>query len=234
MIKKVSIAVILLSLLVGVFFGVPKLYALYGLKHYQIQLKDQRGIYGEAITSQPTIQVLDAGTSTQATIYSSESGDCMDNNYTLGTNGLIDFWSRASSVDIQITGSDFQLKATSVDPTTHQIVIPVEMTEDTSTILTQGSDVASASTIELGTGTFFQVTGTTTIDRIAAADSITGRVVYLHFHGALTITNGAAKNAAGDAGIVNAQTSGDMSIVPGDVIQLIYDGDCNWHVVAIP
>lgn len=53
----------------------------------------------------------------------------------------------------------------------------------------QGADVASASTITLGNGNVFNVTGTTDINMITTTGWVVGSVVYLKFTGIATLKN---------------------------------------------
>ncbi len=55
----------------------------------------------------------------------------------------------------------------------------------------QGSDVASATTISVGEGGYFNVTGTTTITDIDFATDKAGRKAWVKFAGALTLTHNA-------------------------------------------
>lgn len=55
----------------------------------------------------------------------------------------------------------------------------------------EGSDVASAGTISLGEGGFFDITGTTTITDIDFATTKAGRWAWCRFTGALTLTHNA-------------------------------------------
>jgi len=55
----------------------------------------------------------------------------------------------------------------------------------------QGTDVASAGTISLGEGGYFNITGTTTITDIDFATDKAGRKAWVKFAGALTLTHGA-------------------------------------------
>lgn len=82
----------------------------------------------------------------------------------------------------------------------------------------KGADVASASTISLGEGGYFHITGTTTITDIDFATPADGRMAMLVFDGALTLTHNATTlvlpsganitTAAGDSAII-VQDSGD-------------------------
>jgi hypothetical protein len=86
----------------------------------------------------------------------------------------------------------------------------------------KGDDVASPAggELDLGTGTYFDITGTNNITSIAAADSIAGRMIVLQFDAILTFTDGNNLKLAG-----NLVTSAD------DTITLICDGT-NWHEMA--
>lgn len=86
----------------------------------------------------------------------------------------------------------------------------------------KGSSVASASTISLGEGGFFHITGTTGITDIDFATAKDGRTAWLIFDGALTITHNATTlkiagganwtTAAGDRALV-VQDSGDNVVL---------------------
>lgn len=61
--------------------------------------------------------------------------------------------------------------------------------ENVDAVWTQGADVASASTVTLGEGGYFNVTGTTTITALAFSTDKAGRVAVLKFADALTLTH---------------------------------------------
>lgn len=81
----------------------------------------------------------------------------------------------------------------------------------------QAADVASAGTISLGEGGYFNITGTTTITDIDFATDKAGRSVWLKFAGALTLTHNASTlilpgganivTAAGDAACIVSEGS---------------------------
>ncbi len=77
----------------------------------------------------------------------------------------------------------------------------------------KGADIASASTIAIpdNWGTFYDVTGTTSITSVTA--SWAGRVVVLQFDGVLTFTDGS-----------NLKLAGNMTTAASDTITLICDG----------
>lgn len=79
----------------------------------------------------------------------------------------------------------------------------------------QGSDIASAGTIAIGEGGYFNVTGTTTITDIDPSTDKAGRVFRLKFVGALTLTHGAALILPGAANITTAA---------GDIAEFVSEG----------
>lgn len=88
-------------------------------------------------------------------------------------------------------------------------------------LFAKGADVASATSITLGTdGNCFDITGTTNIQTIAVKQA--GSVVILHFDGALTLVD--------DTG--NLELGGqNLSISAEDEVILKCDGT-NWHLVS--
>ena len=94
----------------------------------------------------------------------------------------------------------------------------------------KGADVASANDITLGSdGNFFGITGTTTINRIAAAGWTAGSVVVLKFAASLTV----AHNVASGSGFQGLLLAGavNFSATATDTLTLIYDGT-NWVELA--
>jgi hypothetical protein len=79
----------------------------------------------------------------------------------------------------------------------------------------QGSDIASAEAISLGEGGYFNVTGTTTITDIDFATDKAGRVAWLKFAGALTLTHSATLI------LPNAQ---NVKTSAGDVMGIVSEG----------
>ncbi len=88
-------------------------------------------------------------------------------------------------------------------------------------LFAKGADVASATSITLGTdGNCFDITGTTTIQTIAVKQA--GSIAILHFDGALTLTD--------DTG--NLELGGqDLTVAAEDEVVLKCDGT-NWHLVS--
>lgn len=79
----------------------------------------------------------------------------------------------------------------------------------------KASNVASAGTVTLGSGSFFHITGTTTITDIDFAKPWDGRVAFVIFDGALTLTHNATTlKLPGGANITTA--AGDIAIFVQD------------------
>ncbi len=88
---------------------------------------------------------------------------------------------------------------------------------------TKGTDVASASPLVLGAGTFFHVTGSTSFSDIDFSSPQNGRHAVLEFDGALTITHNATTlDLPGNANITTAA---------GDRMGLVQDSSDNIHVL---
>lgn len=86
----------------------------------------------------------------------------------------------------------------------------------------QGSNVASASTVSLGNGGYFNVTGTATINDIDFATDRAGRAAWIRFSGVLTLTNGAnlilptganITTAVGDTAFIASEGSDTIRIL---------------------
>jgi hypothetical protein len=87
----------------------------------------------------------------------------------------------------------------------------------------KGSDIASASTISIGEGGYFHVTGTTTITDIDFATDKAGRAAWLVFDGALTLTHNATT--------LILPTGADITTAPGDAcLAVSEDGSDNVRV----
>lgn len=87
----------------------------------------------------------------------------------------------------------------------------------------KGTDVASATTVALGAGTFFHITGTTSISDIDFATAYDGRWAVLEFDGILTLTHNATTlTIPGGESIVTAA---------GDRAFIVQDDSDNIHVM---
>lgn len=83
----------------------------------------------------------------------------------------------------------------------------------------KGADVASTSAVTLGNdGSFFNITGTTTITSITAKSA--GTVVWLRFAGVLTVTSGS-----------NLKLNGNFVTAADSTLELVTDGT-NWYEVS--
>lgn len=92
----------------------------------------------------------------------------------------------------------------------------------------QGANVASANNITLGSdGNFFLITGTTTINTIAATNWQAGSVIYLTFNGSLVVKN----LTAGTGAQLLLASSTDFPATANDTMSLIYNGT-NWVEIS--
>lgn len=89
----------------------------------------------------------------------------------------------------------------------------------------QGSDIASASTISVGEGGYFNVTGTTTITDVDFATDKAGRAAVVKFAGALTLTHNATT--------LILPTGANITTAAGDTACFISEGSdnvrCVWY-----
>lgn len=87
---------------------------------------------------------------------------------------------------------------------------------------TQGTDVASANDIALTTGNYFDITGTTEVQRILGTGWTPGSNVTLQFDASVTVKNA---TAAGSSyyGFALAGAA-DFSATAGDTLMLVFDG----------
>jgi len=91
-------------------------------------------------------------------------------------------------------------------------------------VVSQGSDIASASTITpASTGYQFDVTGTTSITTIASTNSWDGRLIALQFDGALTLTHSSTLYLPGAANITTAA---------GDVALFLQRSSGSWQCIS--
>jgi hypothetical protein len=90
-------------------------------------------------------------------------------------------------------------------------------------LVTQGSDVASASSITpASTGAVFDITGTTAITALSSTNSWDGRRVLLQFDGILTLTHSSNLALPGSANITTAA---------GDVAEFVQRGSGAWRCI---
>lgn len=90
-----------------------------------------------------------------------------------------------------------------------------EFMSQIATVESKGTDVASATTLALGTERYYHVTGTTTITDIDFTDAVDGRWAWLIFDGALTLThNSTTLILPGGANITTA--AGDRALFVQD------------------
>jgi hypothetical protein len=88
----------------------------------------------------------------------------------------------------------------------------------------QGSDIASAGTISVGEGGYFNVTGTTTITDIDFATDKAGRKVWLKFAGILTLTHHATT--------LILPTGASITTAAGDIACFVSEGSDNVRCIS--
>src|SRR3990167_1502011 len=86
----------------------------------------------------------------------------------------------------------------------------------------KGADHASATALVLGLGTYFHVTGTTTITSISAR--LPGEFIWLEFDGALTLTHNATN--------LILQGGANLTTAAGDVLGFVSEGGGNWREIT--
>jgi hypothetical protein len=90
-------------------------------------------------------------------------------------------------------------------------------------LVSQGSDVASASTVTpASTASVYDITGTTSITALGSTNSWDGRRVLLQFDGALTLTHSSNLALPGSANITTAA---------GDVAEFLQRGSGAWRCI---
>ncbi len=97
------------------------------------------------------------------------------------------------------------------------------ITFDGRVLLDKGADIASASSITVGTdGNYFHITGTTGVTALSTLQA--GTVIWLEFDGILTIThNGTTLILPG---------AENITTVAGDVFAFVSEGSGNWRAIG--
>ena len=96
-------------------------------------------------------------------------------------------------------------------------------------LMRKGVDVASAGTITLTTGNYFDITGTTTINFITTTNWGNNTVI-LQFDSSLTVTHNAAAPPANTAAIL-LSGSVNFAATANDTLQLVFDST-TWREVS--
>jgi hypothetical protein len=116
-------------------------------------------------------------------------------------NGVYGAGATASSTTQVLTGTDIATVATP---------------DAIAALWEQGSDVASAGTVSLGEGGYFNITGTTTITDIDFATDKAGRAAWIKFAGALTLTH--------NASTLILPTGANITTMAGDTACFVSEG----------
>ena len=141
-----------------------------GLNNYQFNVVDEKGA---AITSGLKVSVFTAG-STSATIYSDSAGTSLTNPITATvfnalSNGVVEFWAGATSVDVTITdGLGFSVFRYGLTPKEHTLVFDENQAVGGVLGNISGTDLADAS------GAFVDYAETVTLDasKLRAGDIV--------------------------------------------------------------
>lgn len=155
-----------------------------------------------------TIKKIVSGASTDLSSGDIASGDYIDLVYD-GTNFV---WvnrggTSVASTTEQLTGTDANRASTP---------------DSVSALWEKGSDVASASTLTLGEGGYFHVTGTTTITDIDFGTAKDGRKAILVFDGVLTLTHNATT--------LICPTGASITTAVGDTCMVVQDSSDNMKI----
>lgn len=86
----------------------------------------------------------------------------------------------------------------------------------------QGVDVASANDITLGNGNYFDITGTTEVQRILGTGWTAGSIITLQFDASVNIKHGTA--AGSDYYGLQLAEGADFAATAGDTLMLVFDG----------
>jgi microcystin-dependent protein len=132
-------------------------------------------------------------------------------------NASDDTWGTKLNADLDSIDSLLDVRASTTEVLTGTATNRTVNPDSLAALWEMGTSVASASTVVLGEGGVFTITGTVTIVDIDWAVPKDGRLAWLYFTGVLTITHG-----------TNLQLPGNQSIVtaPGDRALFIqWNGD---------
>lgn len=173
------------------------------------------GIYIVAASGAPS-RATDADSGAElvdASVYVSEGTTLADTQWTCTTNAPITVGS--TSLAFTQAGIGGFTAASTAEVLTGTDTAKGVTPDALAALWEKGVDVASATTISLGEGGFFHITGTTTITDIDWATAKDGRVAIVIFDGILTLTHNATTlKLPGNANITTA--AGDRAIFVQD------------------
>lgn len=176
----------------------------------------ENGIYTVNASGAPTRSTdADSGAElVNASVYVSEGTTLADTQWTCSTNAPITVGSTSLTFTQLSAGAGFSPASTTEALTgtdTTKGVTPDAL----AALWEKGADTASATTVSLGEGGFFHITGTTTITDIDWATAKDGRIAFVIFDGILTLTHNATTlKLPGNANITTA--AGDRAIFVQD------------------
>lgn len=181
------------------------------------------GIYtvtqlGSAGTPYILTRATDADSGTElvnAVVKISEGSTLADTEYQCTTNATITVGSTSLTFAAAGGGTSFTAASTT-DQLTGTDTAKGATSDSVAALWEQGADVASAATVSLGEGGYFNITGTTTITDIDFATDKAGRTAWVKFAGALTLTH--------NASTLILPTSANITTAAGDTACFISEG----------
>lgn len=152
----------------------------------------ENGIYIINASGAPT-RATDADNGAElvnASVYVSEGTTLADTQWTCTTNAPITVGvTSLAFAQLSSGGTTF---ASTTEQLTGTEAAKSSSPDTVAALWEQGSDIASAGTISIGEGGYFNITGTTTITDIDFATDKAGRKVWVKFAGVLTLTHNAS------------------------------------------
>lgn len=184
----------------------------------------ENGIYVVVASGAPT-RATDADSAAdilQASVYVSEGTANADKQFVLTNNAPITLGTTAL-VFTEFTSGGGLTGASTTEQLTGTESAKYATPDSVAALWEQGSDIASAGTISIGEGGYFNVTGTTTITDIDPATDKAGRIFELKFAASLTLTHGAN---------LILPTGANISTAAGDVARFRSEGSDTVRCVA--
>lgn len=126
-------------------------------------------------------------------------------------NASDDTWGTKLNADLDSIDSLLDVRASTTEVLTGTATNRTVNPDSLAALWEMGASVASASTVVLGEGGVFTITGVATITDIDFAIPKDGRKAWLYFSGALTLTHSANLQLPGSANIVTA--AGDRALI---------------------
>lgn len=166
-----------------------------------------------------------AGTTTQFPLIATRATNyevkivTIDENKKTGGYDLLN--AETAAITVPATGASSSL-ATTTELLTGTEAVKVVTPDVMAALWEKGTDIASASTISVGEGGYFNVTGTTTITDIDFATDKSGRRIWVKFDGSLTLTHSATLILPTGANITTAASDTAEFVSEGsDIVRCV-------------